>query len=104
MRQNDSQPSVMQCIVSQQIGEFWLRNTGFDLRHRAAQRKAAATMLEVIFTSGCQLSGGIIDANNTHFVDLMVDVDTTTVGGTRNRQSVVMIRNVTRIDADDEYL
>ena len=45
----------------------------------------------------------MIDADETHFVDLMVDVDTT-VGGTRNRQSVVMIRNVTRIDANDEYL
>jgi hypothetical protein len=33
----------------------------------------------------------------------MVDTDAT-VGGTVNRQSVVMIRNVTRIDADDEYL
>jgi hypothetical protein len=45
----------------------------------------------------------MIDADDTHFVDLMVDVDTT-VGGTRNRQSIVMIRNVTKIDADDEYL
>jgi hypothetical protein len=45
----------------------------------------------------------MIDADNTHFLDLIVDVDTT-IGGTRNRQSVVMIRNVTRIDADNEYL
>jgi hypothetical protein len=45
----------------------------------------------------------IIDTNNAHFVDLMVDTNAT-VGGTRNRQSVVMIWNVTRIDADDEYL
>jgi hypothetical protein len=46
----------------------------------------------------------MIDANDTQFVDLMVDVDRT-VGGTRNRQSVVMIRNLlTSIDTNDEYL
>ena len=33
----------------------------------------------------------------------MADIDIT-VGGTRNQQSVVMIRNVTKIDADYEYL
>ncbi len=45
----------------------------------------------------------VIHANDTHFVDLMVDTDAT-VGGTRNRQFVFMIQNVTRIDADEEYL
>jgi hypothetical protein len=45
----------------------------------------------------------IINPNGTHFVDIMVDIDTI-VGETRNRQSVVMIRNVTRIDAKDECL
>ena len=45
----------------------------------------------------------IIDPMETHFVDVMVDIDTK-VGAMRNRQSVVMIRNVTKIDADDDHL
>jgi hypothetical protein len=45
----------------------------------------------------------IIDPMDNHFVDVMVDVDT--VGnGMRNRQSVVMIRNVTKIDTDDDHV
>ncbi|KAI2497612.1 hypothetical protein MHU86_16861 [Fragilaria crotonensis] len=45
----------------------------------------------------------IIDPVDNHFVDVMVDVDT--VGnGTRNRQSVVMIRNVTKINTDNDHI
>jgi hypothetical protein len=40
----------------------------------------------------------IIDPFDTHFFDVMVDTDD--AGGTRNRQSVVMVRNVTKIDGD----
>jgi hypothetical protein len=38
----------------------------------------------------------IIDPMITHFVDVVIDIDGgKVVGGTRNRESVVMIRNVT---------
>ena len=43
----------------------------------------------------------IINPMDTHFVDIMVDTDA--VGGTRNRQSVVMVRNVTKVDKDNPY-
>ncbi|KAI2491237.1 hypothetical protein MHU86_23343 [Fragilaria crotonensis] len=48
------------------------------------------------------LSCWIIDPTVTHCVDIMVDVDR--VGGTLNRQSVVMIRNVREIEADDDLI
>ena len=41
----------------------------------------------------------IIDPDETHFVDVYVDVD-----GIPNRESVVAIRNVTKIDACDDHL
>ena len=47
---------------------------------------------------GLPKSCWIIDPFDTHFVDIMDDTDD--VGGTRNRQSVVMVRNVTKIDGD----
>ena len=43
----------------------------------------------------------IIDPMDTHFVDIMVDTDN--AGGTKNRQSVVMVQNVTKIDMDGGY-
>ena len=43
----------------------------------------------------------IIDPMDIHFVDVMVDIDA--VGGTRNGQSVLMIRNVTKIDTDTDH-
>lgn len=43
----------------------------------------------------------IINPMDTHFVDIMIDTDA--VGGTRNRQSVVMVRNVTKVDKDNPY-
>jgi len=46
----------------------------------------------------------IIDPTKTHFVDIFVGLNTTdVVGGTCNRESVVMIRNVTKIDADADH-
>ena len=42
----------------------------------------------------------IIDPNKNHFVDIHVGIDNSkVVGGLQNRESVVMIRNVTKIDA-----
>jgi hypothetical protein len=41
----------------------------------------------------------------THFVDVVIDIDEgKVVGWTRNRESVVMIRNVTKIDARNDHL
>ncbi len=46
----------------------------------------------------------IIDPTKTHFVDVYVVIDNSkVVGDLRNRESVVMIRNVTKIDAHDEH-
>jgi hypothetical protein len=47
----------------------------------------------------------IIDPTKTHFVDVIVGLNTTdVVGVTCNRESVVvMIRNVTKIDADADH-
>ncbi len=47
----------------------------------------------------------IIDPMITHFVDVFIDINEgKVVGGTRNRESVVMIRNVTKIDAHNNHL
>jgi hypothetical protein len=47
----------------------------------------------------------IINPMETHFVDVIMDIDMgDVVGGTRNRESVVMIRNVTKVDAHDDHL
>ncbi len=46
----------------------------------------------------------IIDPTKTRFGDIVVDLNTTeVVCGTRKRESVVMIRNVTKIDADADH-
>jgi hypothetical protein len=46
----------------------------------------------------------IVDPATTHFVDIIVGIDTTNVvGGTRDRESVVMIRNLTKIDVNADH-
>jgi hypothetical protein len=47
----------------------------------------------------------IIDPKKNHFVDIILEIDASNVvGGTRNGESVVMIRNVMGIDAHDDHL
>jgi hypothetical protein len=46
----------------------------------------------------------IVDPTKTHLVDIVIGLNTTEVaGGTRSCESVVMIRNVTKIDADADH-
>jgi hypothetical protein len=45
-----------------------------------------------------------VDPATTHFVDIIVGIDTTNVvGGTRDCESVVMIRNLTKIDVNADH-
>jgi hypothetical protein len=45
-----------------------------------------------------------IDLTKTHFIDVYVGIDNSkVVGELQNRESVVMIRNVTKIDAHDDH-
>ena len=59
--------------------------------------------------NGChhyELSGycWIVDPTMTHFVDIIVRIDMSEVmDGTRDCESVIMIRDVTRIDADADH-
>jgi hypothetical protein len=47
----------------------------------------------------------IINTKKNHFVDIILEIDTSNVvGGTRTRESVVMIRNVMGMDAHDDHL
>ncbi len=47
----------------------------------------------------------IADPMETHFVDIVIQIDiSNVVGGTRNRESIVMIRNVTKVDAHNDHL
>ena len=61
------------------------------------------------YVDGChhyELPGScwIIDPTVTHFVDIIVKIDTPeVVGRTRDRESVVMIRNVTGIDVEADH-
>jgi hypothetical protein len=41
----------------------------------------------------------------SHFVDIVIEIDTSNVvGGTRNRESIGMLRNVTKVDVQDDHL
>ncbi|KAI2493935.1 hypothetical protein MHU86_20620 [Fragilaria crotonensis] len=73
-------------------------NSGTNLRHLVAQSLIAGTTL-MAATTTIYLSCWVIDPDETHFVDIHVGVV-----GIPDRESVVLVRNVTKIDAHDDHL
>lgn len=55
---------------------------------------------------GTMLSCRSLVGSSIHFVDTVIDMDMgeAVVGGTRNGESVIMIQNVTKIDAHNDHL
>jgi hypothetical protein len=91
-----------------------------DLRKVPADYRAAQYQLDLLGANSARKDGRhyvdgahhylipescwIIDPTKTHFVDVYVGIDNSkVVGGLQNRESVVMIRNVTKIDAHDDH-
>jgi hypothetical protein len=91
-----------------------------DLREVPADYCAAQYQLDLLGANsarkdGCHYVNGahhysvpescwIIDPTKTHFVDVYVVIDNSkVVGDLQNRESVVMIRNVMKIDTHDDH-
>jgi hypothetical protein len=94
---------------------------GSDMRPIPSDYRAAQYQLELLNANSAKKDGRhyvdgahhyvlpesclIVDPNATHFVDIYIGIDNSkVVGGIRNRESVVMVRNVTKMNPHGDHM
>jgi hypothetical protein len=82
-----------------------LHNIGSSFSARTSTTKIGGHYVEGCLHYELPPTCWMIDPKTNHFVDIILEINASNVvGGTLNRESVVMIRNVMGIDAHDDRL